>query len=101
MRVILFFSLLLLCAGCSSPKKTTMKHNELNGTWLPVKQELAGTQLPAVAFEKQKLIINDNTYTVFAESVDKGEVTFNNGKMDIYGKDGVNAGKHFMAIYKY
>jgi uncharacterized protein (TIGR03067 family) len=101
MRVILFFSLLLLCAGCSSTKKTTMKHNELNGTWLPVKQELAGTQLPAVAFEKQQLIINDNTYTVIAESVDKGELTFNNGKMDIYGKDGVNAGKHFTAIYKY
>ncbi|MEZ4688843.1 MAG: hypothetical protein R3A12_01140 [Ignavibacteria bacterium] len=23
-----------------------------------------------------------------------------NNKMDIYGKDGVNAGKHFKAIYK-
>ena len=36
-----------------------------------------------------------------AESADKGEVTYNNGKMDIYGKEGVNAGKHFTAIYKY
>ena len=36
-----------------------------------------------------------------AESVDKGVVHAKDGKLDIYGKDGVNAGKHFTAIYKY
>lgn len=48
------------------------------------------------------MVLKDNTYTVTAESVDKGEVKYGEGnKMDIYGKDGVNAGKHFTAIYKY
>lgn len=101
MRSILLLCLLAAGVGCSSSKHVKMKPNELNGTWKPVKQEIAGKQLPAVAFEKQKLIISDNKYTVVAESVDKGEVTFKDGKMDIYGKEGVNAGKHFTAIYEY
>lgn len=78
-----------------------MESNKLNGTWLPVKQELGGTLLPKAAFEKQKLIINDSNYTLIAESVDKGVVKYTDDKMDIYGKDGVNTGKHFTAIYKY
>ncbi|NNV56983.1 hypothetical protein [Limnovirga soli] len=73
----------------------------LNGTWLPIAQEIGGTQLPATAFEKQKLIIKDSNYTVFAESIDKGIARYKDRKMDIYGKDGVNAGKHFTAIYIY
>ncbi len=77
-----------------------MKHDELNGTWVPVQQELAGKQLPAAAFEKQKLVISNNAYTFTAESVDKGELKYGDGKMDIYGKEGVNTGKHFTAIYK-
>lgn len=78
-----------------------MNREKLNGTWIPIKQELSGTLLPNAAFEKQKLIINDSSYTVIAESIDKGVVKYTNNKMDIYGKDGVNAGKHFTAIYKY
>ena len=35
-----------------------------------------------------------------AESVDKGILKYKGGQMDIYGKEGVNAGKHFTAIYK-
>jgi hypothetical protein len=54
-----------------------------------------------IAFAKQKLIISDSNYTVMAESVDKGVVHYKDDKMDIYGKEGVNAGKHFTAIYKY
>lgn len=60
-----------------------------------------GSLLPDSAFKTQKLIINDSSYTLVAESVDKGIVRYKNNKMDIYGKDGVNAGKHFTAIYKY
>jgi uncharacterized protein (TIGR03067 family) len=101
MRFITFFTLLMLSLGCSGPKNVKMKPNELNGTWVPVNQEIAGKQLPPAAFEKQELIISDNKYTFTAESVDKGEVTYGSGKMDIYGKEGVNAGKHFTAIYKY
>ena len=75
--------------------------NRLNGTWAPVKLEIDGNALPAATFEKQKLIISDTLYTYIAESVDKGSLKYDNGKMDIYGKDGVNAGKHFTAIYKF
>ena len=77
-----------------------MNPNELNGLWLPIRQEFSGTPLPATVLEKQTLTISDNTYTVVAESVDKGELKYSDGKMDIYGKEGVNTGKHFMAIYK-
>ena len=68
---------------------------------MPVKQEMGGTLLPKAAFENQKLIISDSTYTFIAESIDKGVVKYRDDKMDIYGKEGVNAGKHFTAIYKF
>ena len=45
--------------------------------------------------------MSDSTYTVIAESVDKGVMRRTDDKMDIYGREGVNAGKHFTAIYKY
>jgi uncharacterized protein (TIGR03067 family) len=73
----------------------------MNGTWVPVKAELAGEPLPDAATGKQKLIIDDTSYTFIAESVDKGVARYKDGKMDIYGNDGVNAGKHFTAIYKF
>jgi uncharacterized protein (TIGR03067 family) len=78
-----------------------MSSKQLNGTWVPVKQEMGGTSLPKAALQ-QKLIINDDKYTVLiGQSADKGVIEFKDDKMDIYGKDGVNAGKHFTAIYKY
>lgn len=101
MRLITFISLLLFALGCTGPKKATTKSEILNGTWVPVKQEIGGTPLPSVAFEKQRLIISDSTYTFIAESTDKGVVRYSENKMDIYGREGVNAGKHFTAIHKY
>lgn len=101
MRPLTFISLLILGLGCTNTKNVTVESNKLNGTWLPVKQEFAGTTLPPVAFEKQKLILSDSNYTLVAESVDKGVVKYSGDKMDIYGKEGVNTGKHFTAIYKY
>lgn len=77
-----------------------MQTNPLNGTWLPVKQEMGGKAFPNAIFQNQKLIISDSNYTLIAESVDKGTLKYSGDKMDIYGRDGVNAGKHFMAIYK-
>jgi uncharacterized protein (TIGR03067 family) len=67
---------------------------------VPVKQELNGTLLPVDAFKNQKLTINDSVYTYTAESIDKGIIKYQDNKMDIYGKEGVNTGKHFTAIYK-
>ena len=77
-----------------------MQADNLNGTWLPVKQEFGGMSIPPGAFAKQSLVISDSTYTFTAESVDKGVSKYAGGKMDIYGKEGVNTGKHFMALYK-
>ena len=82
-------------------KNANAQPGNLNGTWVPVKQELGGQALPAASFEKQQLVINDSNYTFTAESIDKGVVKYNTGKMDIYGKEGVNAGKHFTTIYKF
>jgi len=101
MRFLLFLSLLAFTYGCAGTRNTTAKQNKLNGTWIPVKQEMAGTNIPAPAFEKQKLIISDSNYTFIAESTDKGVVKYSGDKMDIYGKEGVNAGRHFTALYKY
>jgi uncharacterized protein (TIGR03067 family) len=100
MRLVTIFFTSCIILGCTSAKKTTMTLNKLNGTWIPVRQEMNGTQLPAPTFEKQQLIINDSAYTVIAESIDKGVIRYHDDKMDIYGKEGVNSGKHFTAIYK-
>ena len=56
--------------------------------------------MPPGTFEKQRLTISDSTYTLVAESTDKGILKFSGEKLDIYGREGVNAGKHFTAIYK-
>ena len=95
--------LFIICLGisCTGTKNVTSKPNKLNGTWIPIKQEIGGSVLPNIAFAKQRLVINDSTYTLTAESVDKGIVKYNGNKMDIYGRDGINKGKHFTAIYKY
>lgn len=92
--------MLVYISSCSSTQKTTAPSNKLNGVWVPVSEEIGGTPLPPVAFSKQELTISDTAYTFVAESVDKGVVKTADNKMDIYGKEGVNTGKHFTAIYK-
>ena len=101
MRSITFPSLFVLCLVCISSINVTAQSNPLNGSWKPVKLEIDDSALPSETFEKQKLIISDSNYTFIAESVDKGIARYKDGKMDIYGKDGVNNGKHFTAIYKF
>jgi uncharacterized protein (TIGR03067 family) len=100
MRQLFTLTLICLTLGCTTTKKTSHNSNVLNGSWAPIKQEIGGKDLPAVVFQKQKLIINDTTYTFSAESLDKGTLKYQSGQMDIYGKEGVNTGKHFTAIYK-
>lgn len=94
------FSFFLITAGCSNSKNAANKAGLLNGTWIPEKQEIGGKPLPAAAFANQKLVISDTNYTVMAESVDKGVVKYKEDKIDIYGKEGVNTGKHFTALFK-
>jgi uncharacterized protein (TIGR03067 family) len=101
MKQLIFIApLFLLLYACSSAKKTTSSAYALNGTWKPVKQEMGGTALPAAFLQAQELVILDSSYTLTAESVDKGVLFYKDGKMDIYSKEGVNKGKHFTAIYK-
>ena len=94
---LFLFSLLL---GCVATRIAKPGSTALNGTWVPVSQEFGGKQLPPILFEKQKLVLLDSNYTFTAESIDKGVLDYSDGKMDIYGRQGVNTGKHFMAIYK-
>lgn len=106
MRLITFISVLILGFSCGSTKNITSdsyrkKSNKLNGTWVPVKQELGGVLLPAAVLEKQKLIIKGSDYAVISETTDKGLLKYGNDKMDIYGKEGPAAGKHITAIYKF
>jgi uncharacterized protein (TIGR03067 family) len=97
MRITTFICVLIF--GISS-HETNVQPAGLNGTWLPVREELGGKSLPQGAFDKQKLIIADSAYTFTAESVDIGVLKYYDGKMDIYGRVGVNKGKHFTAIFK-
>ncbi len=99
MRCIKLLSFLLLVVVCNT---VLAQAGNMNGTWIPVRQIFAGAELPVTAFEKQRLTMNDSTYIFVAESTDKGTVQYSGtNKMDIYGKEGVNAGKHFTAIYKF
>jgi uncharacterized protein (TIGR03067 family) len=98
MRLITFISLLLFSLGCTNSKNDLLI--KLNGSWAPMRQEIGGTALPTTSFQGQKLVISDSNYTFTAESFDKGVVRCSGNKMDIYGKEGVNSGKHFTAIYK-
>ncbi len=100
MKLFAFFAVVFFLINCTSPKKSSKNNNALNGAWIPVKQEIGGHTLPTSSFEKQRLTIIDSNYTFEAESMDKGIVTRGGNKMDIYGREGVNAGKHFTAIYK-
>ncbi len=97
----LFLLVSIFCGINDINAQTNANSSMLDGTWIPTTQEMGGKQLPAAAFEKQKLILDDSAYTVVAESIDKGIARFQNGKIDIYGKEGVNKGRHFTAIYKY
>ena len=101
MRILSLLLILVIGAGCTGIKKTSTIPKKLNGTWIPVKLEMNGQLLPPASFEKQKLIINDSAYTFIAESVDKGVLKSKDDKLDIYGRDGVNKGKHFTGIYKF
>ena len=100
MRQLIFCLFICLATGCGSTKKINAGSNFLNGTWIPVKQEMGGGPLPATAYQNYKLTINDSVYTYGTPQTDRGVISYDNTKMDIYGKVGVNAGKHYPAIYK-
>jgi uncharacterized protein (TIGR03067 family) len=95
---IIFF--ICLTVSCSSTKDTGSNSGELDGDWYPIRQEMNGQELPLDSFENQKLAIIDNSFIFIAEGVDEGNITYANGKMDVYVDVGVNVGRHFKVIYK-
>lgn len=101
MQKIIFICMLNMLFSCQGTKNADKVPHKMNGTWVPVSQEMGGKIMPKSAFEKQQLVVSDSNYTFTAESVDKGTLKVNGDKMDIYGREGVNNGKHFTAIYKF
>ena len=101
MRQLTFPVILILLLSCAPTRKASIIPDNLIGSWVPISQSLGDKELPSSSFGKQKLILSDSSYTVEAESIDKGIVLYNANKMDIYGKEGPNAGKHLTAIYQY
>lgn len=94
---IITLTTLLFSCGVT---KNKLGDANLNGTWIPIRQEMAGQELPMSFFQTQKLIIQDSAYVLIAENIDKGTLNYENGKMDIYGEEGENIGNHFTALYK-
>lgn len=101
MRFLPVISLFFISLGCTGPKNAILKPGKLTGSWIPVSQEMGGRQMPKSFYEKVKMELHDSIYILTAESVDNGIVKYNGNKMDIYGREGVNKGKHFTAISKY
>ncbi len=100
MRVLTLLMFILLSFGCEKAKKADAGAFPLDGVWIPIKEEMSGATFTPGYFAKQKLTMADSNYTYLADKLDKGICVYNNGKMDIYGKEGPNTGKHFKAIYK-
>lgn len=92
--------LLLLSLGCATHRHNTAASYPVNGTWITIKMVMDGKEMPASFYAHQKLLIEDTAYTFTAESVDKGIIRYSGNKMDIYGEEGVNIGKHFTALFK-
>ena len=96
-RLLLFIPICLYFA-CITTKADVRRPGSLNGVWIPVKQEMNGKALPSPGYDRDTLTLNDTIYNY--TSRDKGMINYKDGKMDIYSREGINAGKHFTAIYK-
>ncbi|OYU79232.1 MAG: hypothetical protein CFE23_14995 [Flavobacterium sp. BFFFF1] len=99
MKLLTFIAFLTISLNGQLPISTKVQQ-QLDGTWLPIRQEINGEQIPDKFLSIQKLILSGNDFSMTAESTDKGKFDYEERKMDIYVKEGANAGKHFTAIYK-
>lgn len=102
---------ILLCAfslaalvTCSAGENTGDARN-IEGTWLPVKAELAGKLMSDASVKSIRYLrLAGGRYEVQAESLDKGDYTIDPAAkpkvIDIKGVEGPNAGKKIPAIYE-
>ena len=77
----------------------------VQGSWLPVKAELAGQPMPEAVLKTISLKLENGQYEVFVgEEPDRGTYTLdaatNPRSMTITGTAGPNSGKTFPAIYE-
>src|SRR4029078_5017685 len=77
----------------------------VQGTWLPVKGELAGQPMPDAVLKTIRLVLADGKYTAYVgDEPDKGTYTLDAASkpksMTITGTEGPNHGKTFPAIYE-
>jgi uncharacterized protein (TIGR03067 family) len=97
------FSLAGVLATFAGPKADDTK--DIQGTWLPVKAELAGKPMPEEFLKKiVSLKLDGGKYVVTAESLDKGTYTMDAAAklrtIEITGTEGPNVGKKIPAIYE-
>jgi uncharacterized protein (TIGR03067 family) len=93
---------LFVCGANSADKKET---DNFDGTWVPIKAELAGTEFPEEIRKQIKLEIKGDNYTVtIGKMTDKGTSKINAKakpkEVDITSTEGANKGKTFLAIYE-
>ncbi len=98
MKRLPVFMIAAIFFGPASTQKINTNAEKLDGVWVTIRQEQDGKDLPEEVYEKYRLTITDSAYAYTND--DKGAVRYNNGKMDLYGREGANAGRHFTAIYK-
>lgn len=78
----------------------------LKGTWKPVRQEIGGRTILRPTYVNQTLEIRDSTYKIEADEdieglqEDEGKIYIQKNKIDFYGKQGNNKGRHITAIFK-
>ena len=85
--------------------KAKEEGKKFQGTWKPVKAEIAGNPFPDEILKTMTLVITDDKYTVtVGERTDEGTTKLDPTKtpptMDIKGTKGPNQGKTIPAIYE-
>lgn len=103
MRITIKLALATSCILAFSAfcfQRTIQDKYPLNGEWKPIRQEMGGRAMPPEYYAKHLLVLQDTNYVFTAESVDIGVSKYADGKMDITGKEGVNTGRSFKALYE-
>jgi len=101
----LVLSWLVIAAALASRAADSPDSKGVQGTWTPVKAELAGQALPDAVLKTISLKLHNGMYDVsVAGQPDRGTYTMDSSakpkSMTITGTDGPNKGKTFPAIYE-
>ena len=96
---------LLIGSSVAGQAETTDDAKAVQGTWMPIKAELAGSVWPDAVLKTIVLKMDNGKYEVsVAGKLDKGTYTQNAVSrpkgLTIQGTDGPNAGKTFPCIYE-